>query len=285
MEITKYLNTNSSYVVNNIKKIIEFLEEKKYSVNNFNLHLRCEDEKFFCKEYKEFTESLLNIKAKSFSFYVDISTINNERVNKCTLSLDQDYINGNFVISISISDINKEEGENIINSITNLLNLKLYKYNPIIEQRKNIKNKIKHCISILENNQEYHFRRYKEITNEKELQGFLYPILKSHFLNLEEEFYLPKFANISYKPDFGIPDLKLLIEVKFLRNKNDLIKIQKEINDDSVGYTRSSDKYKKVIVFIYNSKNITFPSKYTKDLEKIPVIEKVIIAPGINIKT
>ena len=72
---------------------------------------------------------------------------------------------------------------------------------------------------------------------------------------------------------------------KFIRNNMDLKKIQKEINDDSVGYIISSDnKYKKIIVYLYNNANIPIKEKYIKDLEKNGPIYKVLVSPGISNK-
>jgi hypothetical protein len=74
-----------------------------------------------------------------------------------------------------------------------------------------------------------------------------------------------------------------LIETKYLRKKGDLKKIQKEINDDTIGYLRASgSSYKYLVVLIYNSKNFPIPEKFSKDLEKKGDIKKVILAPGVT---
>ena len=158
---------------------------------------------------------------------------------------------------------------------------RIYKYNPRVETQQEIKEKIKKCISILENLNRYQLRMRSPLKNEKALQDFIFPILKSHFEDLEDEFHLPRLGSIEYKPDFGIPSIKLLIECKYLRVKIDIKKIQKEIHDDVMGYLKASKQYINLIVFIYNSKNIPIPDKFVKDVEKIKGIKKVIIVPGV----
>lgn len=173
--------------------------------------------------------------------------------------------------------------DNIFESITkNIFKEKhYYIHKPISETRSAQKLIVLKCREILSKLDQYHGRIKTKITHEKKLQEFLYPILRSHFDDLEEEFILPKFGAKNYKPDFGIPSAKLLIECKYLRIKQDLKKIQVEINDDTVGYLKKSS-YQSIIVVIYNAGNIQIPQKYIKDIEMIKGIDKVIITTGVN---
>jgi hypothetical protein len=66
------------------------------------------------------------------------------------------------------------------------------------------------------------------ITAEKEVQDILWIILRPYFRDLIDEETLPKLGHSSYKPDFAIPSLRTLIEVKFARKKSDFKDIEKE---------------------------------------------------------
>jgi len=89
------------------------------------------------------------------------------------------------------------------------------------------------------------------ITQEREVQDILWLILHSYFPDVIDEDTLPKLGHSSYRVDFGIPDLKLIIEVKFSSKKSDFKKIEKEILEDTIPYLRDK-RYESLIVFIYD---------------------------------
>ena len=124
-------------------------------------------------------------------------------------------------------------------------------------------------------------RRWKPewpVSNEKEVQDILWLTLRSYFDDLVDEETLPKFGHSSYKPDFGIPPLSLLIEVKYVRQQEDFKKIEKEIMQDSIGYLTNNQQYKNIIVFIYdNSGSVQEHNITRRDLIKVKGIEDVII--------
>jgi len=90
------------------------------------------------------------------------------------------------------------------------------------------------------------------IRGEREVQDILWVILRGAFDDLEDEDTLPKFGHSSYRADFGIPSLGLLIEVKFARSAADFKTIEKEVLQDLVPYLRSPDRYREVLVFVYD---------------------------------
>jgi hypothetical protein len=93
-----------------------------------------------------------------------------------------------------------------------------------------------------------------------------------------DEETLPKFGHSSYKPDFGIPSLRLLVEIKYARKKEDFKLIEKEIMQDAVGYLAGTQQYEKIIVFIYDASCSVQEHNITRrDLIKIKGIEDVII--------
>lgn len=116
------------------------------------------------------------------------------------------------------------------------------------------------------------------IENEKEIQDILWLMLKPFFDDLVDEQFLPKLGHSSYKPDFALPSLRILLEVKFVKKRGDFKKIEKEIMEDSVGYLTKTKDYDKIIVFIYdNSCSVQEHDETRRDLIKINGIEDVII--------
>ena len=90
------------------------------------------------------------------------------------------------------------------------------------------------------------------IRSEREVQDILWVILRSAFPDLEDEDTLPKFGHSTYRADLGIPSLGLLIEVKFARSAGEFKEIEKQVLEDIVPYLRSPERYRQVLVFIYD---------------------------------
>jgi hypothetical protein len=116
------------------------------------------------------------------------------------------------------------------------------------------------------------------IREEREIQDIIWIMLKPVFPDLVDEDTLPKLGHSSYKADFGIPSLGLLIEVKMARKAEDFKGIEKEIMEDSRGYLTQTDRYNRILVFIYDDSASVQEHGITKQaLEKLPEIEHVII--------
>lgn len=116
------------------------------------------------------------------------------------------------------------------------------------------------------------------VNEEKEVQDILWLILRSYFDDLIDEETLPKVGHSSYKPDFAIPSLRLLVEAKVAYKKEDFKKIEKEIMQDTKGYLTNTEEYDKIIVFIYDkSVSVQEHGETRKDLIKFPEIEDLII--------
>jgi len=296
---------NKLEVVKNLKSVVELILAKMKKIDSsskidrFKFHMDLIDENIKYDNYEEFLK------------YFDISdltkfegglvSLNVNKEEKVPYGIRSDEIlnimiiiqafRDEFLINISAND------KNIIEEIFSiifqgpLVKCKIYKYDKFEERKekrkeefKKINDIIEECIHILENLNSYQERVSKIPKDEKALQEFIFPILKSHFENLLDEFSLPKFASIEYKPDFGIPEAQLLIECKYIKEKKDFKRIQKEINDDIVGYLQTaSNQYKKIVVLIYNSKNTPISNKFKKDFEKVKGVEKIIIVPGVTV--
>jgi len=157
-----------------------------------------------------------------------------------------------------------------------------YRHSKTSESRRLQKEVIGTVTNILESLDDLQVRTLADIKNEKDFQNFLYPILRSHFDDLEDEHYLPKYGTKTYKPDFGVPAAKLLIELKFIKNLSGLKRCQSEIHDDAIGYLGSSDKYNIIIVAVYNYNNIAINSSEIKKLERARGIERVIVCNHVK---
>ena len=116
------------------------------------------------------------------------------------------------------------------------------------------------------------------INNEREVQDIIWLMLRPYFDDLIDEENLPKFGHSSYKPDFALPSLSVLLEVKYARSASDFKKIEKEIMEDSVGYMANTSKYNKIIVFIYDhSCSVQEHDETSRALRQIDRVEDVII--------
>lgn len=120
-------------------------------------------------------------------------------------------------------------------------------------------------------------------SNERAVQDILWIMLRCQFDRLDRESTLPKFGVKSYKPDFGIPDLGTLIEVKYIGNKTQVRAIQEEILADVPGYLNKASRYSSMIVFVYDSAHSLRDSQsFTEDLRCVEGIIDVIVVPGIG---
>lgn len=217
--------------------------------------------------------------AKINLIYISLSYVakNNQSLNvTISHSVADPYI------QIECGGLTSKELEKIFESLKdNVFKVEYYRHRTIKDVAIIQKEAITAAVKILEMSDDLQVRSLGIIENEKDFQNFLYPVLKSHFMDLEDEHYLPKYGTKSYKPDFGIPSAKLLIETKFIKNARDLKRCQAEIHDDAIGYINSSDKYNKVIVAIYNGGGVAVNKSEIKQLEKIRGIESVIICSHV----
>ena len=117
------------------------------------------------------------------------------------------------------------------------------------------------------------------IVSEREIQDILWLILRSVFDDVVDEETLPKFGHSTYRADFGIPSLRLLIEAKYTRQASDFKKIEKEILEDTVAYLlHTKERYDRIIVFIYDHSSSVQEHSVTKNaLLMLPQVKDVII--------
>lgn len=300
MNITKRANNPRESIINfkSLHKVVLDCLKNKYSMlelGDFIFNIWFIDQQIDFDSYEEFISNYEKVdlkKIEHFRVTISYKPSSNQDKQFIYLRITGLFINDN--LEISFDSKNLDLIEEIFKKIFAVLSkCKVYTYDPVTERSLDIRKKrqeeenrlklgISNTIAILENLNQLQLRLKNSLENEHDLQSFLYPILRSHFPDLEDEFHLPRFGDIEYKPDFGIPNLALLLETKYVRKASDIKKIQKEIIDDSQGYLRAAKLYKELIVFIYDSRNIGISSKFTVDLEKISGIRKVISVAGVN---
>jgi len=119
--------------------------------------------------------------------------------------------------------------------------------------------------------------------NERDVQDIVWIILRSHFDRLDRESTLPKFGVKAYVPDFGIPELRTLIEVKYISASTKPSSIQEEILADIPGYLSEQGNYDGIVVFVYDdAQKLRDPRNFIEDLKGLDGIIDVIVIPGVS---
>lgn len=118
---------------------------------------------------------------------------------------------------------------------------------------------------------------------ERDVQDIVWIMLRSHFDRIDREDTLPKFGVKNYRPDFGVPELRTLIEVKFVGDKTNVSDIQEGILGDVPGYLTNQSHYDSLIVFVYDAAHKLRDSrKFIEDIRKLEDIVDVVVVPGIG---
>lgn len=123
-----------------------------------------------------------------------------------------------------------------------------------------------------------------EVRSEREVQDILWIILRSVFDDVVDEDPLPKIGHSGYRADFGLPSLGILVEVKYVRKLADFKKIEDEVMIDSVAYLNDNDRYKEIIVFIYDeSCSVEHHDTTQRALREVRGVADVIVVsrPGV----
>lgn len=116
------------------------------------------------------------------------------------------------------------------------------------------------------------------IRSEREVQDILWLMLRPICDDLEDEDTLPKFGHSTYRADFGIPSLGLLIEVKYARSSAEFKAIEKQVLEDLVPYLKTPERYREILIFIYDASSSVQQHDTTfRALRSVPGITDVII--------
>jgi len=134
-------------------------------------------------------------------------------------------------------------------------------------------NRFRECCQYLE----------KAPLNERDVQDIVWIMLRSQFDRIDREHFLPKFGIKSYKPDFGLPQLGTLVEVKYIGKKTDVSIIQEEILADVPGYLNEGTKYSSLVILVYDAaQKVRDARKFIESLRSVDGIIDVIVVPGIG---
>lgn len=116
------------------------------------------------------------------------------------------------------------------------------------------------------------------ILEEKHFQDLLWLVLRPVFPDIVDEEALPKFGFKQSTPDFAIPSLATLIEVKFIFKRSDYKVRFEEIEKDVIEYFHASQEFKNLVVVVYD--NVPCPElqgQFCKDLLRIKGIADVVV--------
>ncbi|MFO1077968.1 MAG: hypothetical protein U1E73_09635 [Planctomycetota bacterium] len=91
------------------------------------------------------------------------------------------------------------------------------------------------------------------VDNEYHVQALLWAMLAPVFPDLRREQYAPQVGPIQPRVDFGIPSLRLLIEVKFARTRTALKETVNEIAQDNSNYFTTPGSYDRLLVFVWDN--------------------------------
>jgi REase_DpnII-MboI len=119
--------------------------------------------------------------------------------------------------------------------------------------------------------------------DERAVQEIIWIMLRSRFDRLDRENMLPRFGVKKYAPDFGIPELGLLVEAKYIGEATRPGDIQEEILADVPGYLQDQSIYDAIVVLVYDAAHkIRDDRKFIEDLRSVEGIIDVILIPGIG---
>jgi hypothetical protein len=119
--------------------------------------------------------------------------------------------------------------------------------------------------------------------NEKDVQDILWIMLRSHSDRVDREDVLPRFGTKTYRPDFGMPDLGVLIEAKFVGERTEVAKLQEEILADIPGYLQEGSKFTGIVVLVYDAAHkLRDERKFVEELRRVDGILDVMVVPGVG---
>ena len=122
-----------------------------------------------------------------------------------------------------------------------------------------------------------------EIKNEYHVQSLLYAILAPLFPSIDDELYLIKVGQKQPRADIAIPSIKLLIEVKFLRDTDSFQKVIDEIASDASLYLAQGSPYEAVLPFVWDDgRRVEQHDKLMEGLGKLRgIVHPIVVArPG-----
>jgi hypothetical protein len=115
------------------------------------------------------------------------------------------------------------------------------------------------------------------ITDEYHIQAILWLMLRPYFEDIRYEENLPKVGRSGHRYDLGIPSLGKLVEVKYIRKKEDFQKIVHEVGIDAV-QIKSQAQFREIIVFAFDETCAVENYAWTrKALLELDTVKEVVI--------
>jgi hypothetical protein len=122
------------------------------------------------------------------------------------------------------------------------------------------------------------------VDHEYHVQNVLWLILSPIFPDLRAEDYTPQVGQTQPRADLGIPSLRLIIEVKFLRKSDTISKVINEISADSGLYLTADSIYSEVVAFVWDdARRSEQHDKLVEGLRRISGITDAVVMsrPGV----
>lgn len=123
-----------------------------------------------------------------------------------------------------------------------------------------------------------------DLQNEYHVQSLLWTILSPLFGDLEDEESLPSVGHRHPRGDLTVPSLRLVIEVKFLREATQAAraKIVEEVAADSALYLAENSPYTAVLVFIWDESGSSHHHDEFQALRRLRGVADVVVVsrPG-----
>jgi hypothetical protein len=122
------------------------------------------------------------------------------------------------------------------------------------------------------------------IEDEYHIQAILWLMLRPYFEDIRYEENLPKVGRSGHRYDLGIPSLGKLVEVKYIRKKEDFQKIVHEVGIDAV-QIKSQAQFREIIVFAFDETCAVENYAWTrKALLGLDTVKEVVIvsAPSMT---
>jgi REase_DpnII-MboI len=91
------------------------------------------------------------------------------------------------------------------------------------------------------------------VDHEYHVQNLLYFLLAPVFPDLKDEEYFPSLGQKQPRTDLFIPSMKLIIELKFLRQTDQVTKIIDEVGSDASLYLAAGTDYLGIIAFVWDA--------------------------------
>jgi hypothetical protein len=121
------------------------------------------------------------------------------------------------------------------------------------------------------------------VDHEYHVQDLLYCLLTPIFPDLKDEEYFPSLGQKQPRTDLFIPSMKLIIEVKFLRQTDKVTRVIDEVGSDASLYLKAGTDYSGIVAFVWDASRRTEEHPLLREgLRQIRgVLEAVVVSrPG-----